>query len=500
MKASTLISILLFILLTIRAIAQGILIDHNCTDLSQIPANVIDDVQENIRFHYAHTSHGEQLLCGLDQIEISNGVYDVEIGGDIYDPLDPPFLPNVPGALCIYNGNDGYKYIVPEGYWLEPGIDYTISTLNNNPTINVSGWMWCTQLDTISEAGVQEYFDAMEAFELQFPNVTFIYFTGNAQGGGIYDPETGYNRHLRCNQIRQYCAENNKILFDFENIDCWYNGEMNYYIYNDDTIPMQHSAYNGDECGHVNGLSCIQKGNAVWWMMARLRGWQPGSRSLNIKVFLEGNYNGIGLNTAINQKGIIPLSQPFNIPPINYNGSESVMLIPGNNIVDWIYVELRDAADAQSATEATLVMQRAAFLLNDGHIVDLDGYSNIPFNNYINQELFLVIRQRSHLGIMSSNPLSESNNEYSYDFTVGLGKAYGGPNSQKQLTVGIWGMISGDGNQDGIINENDKSEMWNPDSGLEGYSPADYDLNGNVDNKDKNQAWFINFNKISYIP
>ncbi len=499
MKASTILISALFIILAVPIHGQGILIDHNCTDLSQIPGEVIDDVQENIRFHYAHTSHGEQLLCGLDQLNISNNLYSVAIGGDIYDPFDPPFLPNVSGALCIYNGNDGYKYIVPEGYWREPGIDYTISTLSSNPTINVSGWMWCTQLDTISAAGVEEYFDAMADFELQFPNVTFIYFTGNAQSGGIFDPETGLNRHQRCDQIRQYCADNNKILFDFEDIDCWYNGEMNYYVYNNDTIPMEHSAYSGDECGHVNGLSAIQKGNAVWWMMARLRGWQPGTRSLNIKAFMEGNFNGTEMNTDLNLQGFLPLNQPFNIPPLNYSGSESVAAIPGNNVVDWVLLEVRDAATVQSATANTVVIRKAAFILNDGKIVDLDGFSPVPFTGSINQGLFIVLRQRNHLGIISSLPLTESNNEYQYDFTDGSGKA-NGLNSQKQIAPGVWGMLSGDGNMDGIINNADKSAYWSPYSGAKGYRSGDFNLNGNIDNRDKNQTWISNFNKTSYIP
>jgi hypothetical protein len=496
---SKLISIF-FILVTIRAGSQGIIIDHTCTDIDQIPETVIDDIQQNIKFHYAHTSHGDQLLCGLLNIENTNPLMDVAIGGDPFDFMDPPFLPNVPGALCIYNGNDGYKYIVPEGYWLEPGVGWTQSTIINNPSINVSGWMWCEQLDTCSAEFVQEYLNAMATFEQQFPDVTFIYFTGNAQAGGIFDPQTGYDRHQRCDLIRQYCAANNKILFDFEDLDSWYNGEFSYYLHNGDTVPIQHNAYNGDECGHVNSLSTLQKGYAVWWMMARLRGWEPITQSLNIKVFLEGNYTGTDMSTDINTQGLLPLAQPFNFPPINYSGIESVITIPNANVVDWVLIEIRDAADAPMADSSSTIFTKAAFILNTGEIVNLDGNSAVSFNHIINQQLFVVVRHRNHLGIMSAQPLTSSNNVYQYDFTTGSTTAYGGMNSQNQLDTDTWGMIAGDGNQDGIINSSDKTISWSPNTGENVYKAGDFNLNGNINNQDKNLFWINNFGRTSYIP
>ena len=481
---------------TIKVTGQGIIIDHSCTDLNQIPSSVIDDVQENIRFHYTHSSYGAQIRCGLDLIENSNPIYAKVIGEAV--------LPTVPDALCIYDGqsgNGGTQYITPNGYWLgTTGIQWTQNTLNENPLLNVSNWTWCAELNTYTEAEVQEYLDQMNSFEQQFPNVTFVYSTGNAQEGGNYNPEWGYNRHLRCDQIRQYCIDNNKILFDFEDLDCWYNEEFSYYIYNGDTIPLQHNAYSGNDCGHVNYLSATQKAKAVWWMMARIRGWQPNAQFLNIKVYLQGSYTPSGMMTTLNSQGLLPLSQPFNFPPINYNGNESVSSIPNANVVDWVLIELRDAVNAQSATINTVVERKAAFILNTGQIVDLDGTSAVQFTQTINQQLFLVLRHRSHLGIMSSFPLSANNNIYQYDFTSGIGKAYGGVNSQKQLSPGIWGMIGGDGYLDGVINNTDKTLTWKPDSGEKGYNPGDFNLNGNINNQDKNLIWITNFGKTSYIP
>jgi hypothetical protein len=481
----------------IKVAGQGIIIDHTSTNMEEIPLTIIDDIQENIKWQYAHYSHGSQLLCGLQLIEDSNPTYSVAIGGG-YNGTNsiPPYLPTELGALCIYNGNCGYT-IENTNYWKPEQSNHCVeNTLNANPTINVSGWQWCEELNSYSEAQVQEYLVAMNAYELQFPNVTFVYMTSNAQATGSF----GYNRHLRCEQIRNYCIANNKVLYDFADLDSWYNGEHSTYLYNGEEIPQQHAAYNGTDCGHANDLNSINKGRAVWGLMARLRGWLPNSQSLNIKLFLQGNYTGSGMSTNLNSQGVLPLNQPFNIPPLNYNGGEAVQAIPGTSIVEWVMVELRDAATAQTATNNTIILQKAAFILSNGQVVDLDGSSNIQFNQTVNQQLYIVIRHRNHLGIMSAFPLTINSNIYQYDFTTGSEQSYGGSNSQIQLSPGVWGMIGGDGNLDGVIDNVDKTFTWTNTSGEAGYYAGDFNLNGNVNNQDKNLIWVINFGKTSYIP
>ncbi len=128
---------------------------------------------------------------------------------------------------------------------------------------------------------------------------------------------------------------------------------------------------------------------------------------VSMNVLLEGAYNAGGtpaMTTAIN--GILPLEQPYNTAPWNYNGGESVPSIPTTDIVDWVLVELRDAPDAASAIPATIISQHAAFLRNDGQIVGLDGVSELTFYSTVNQQLFGVVWHRNHLGVMSAFPLA----------------------------------------------------------------------------------------------
>ena len=173
---------------------------------------------------------------------------------------------------------------------------------------------------------------------------------------------------------------------------------------------------------------------------------------LDITVYLEGPFNGTSMTTSLNS--ILPLNQPYGVSPWNYAGTESVAAIPNANVVDWVLVELRDAADAASAISPTMMDRQAAFLLNNGRVVGLDGSSTLQFSNSLTQQLFVVIWHRNHLGMMSSDFLSESEGIYSYNFSTGATQAYGSTDAHKQIDPGVWGMIGGDGNRDGNITDN----------------------------------------------
>ncbi|MBN2172594.1 MAG: hypothetical protein JW731_00590 [Bacteroidales bacterium] len=215
---------------------------------------------------------------------------------------------------------------------------------------------------------------------------------------------------------------------------------------------------------------------------------------LDITALLEGPFNGSEMNTDLN--GMIPHQQSLGI--IGYGGPETVTAIPNGDIVDWIGLELRDAPDANSATEGTTIAGGAYFLLNDGSIVCLDGYSMPSFDITINNQLFVLIWHRNHLPVMSKYPLTESGGIYSYDFTTSAGQAYG--DNQSDLGGGYFGMIGGNANGDGEINEFDGSEKWIPEAGQSGYLQSDVNMDSQVDNNDKNDIWFKNKGKFEILP
>ncbi len=221
--------------------------------------------------------------------------------------------------------------------------------------------------------------------------------------------------------------------------------------------------------------------------------------TLDIAAMLEGPYNGATMTPFLNAGGYIPLAQPYNTAPWNYPGSENVGAMPNGNVVDWVLVELRDATSAANATGATTIARQAAFVLNNGAVVGLDGASDLLFTNGVTNQLFVVVWHRNHLGVMSANPLANIGGIYSYNFTTGAGQAYGA-DAHKLLAGGVYGMYGGDGNADKTVNNTDKSTVWTPQAGAQGYKTGDFNMNSNVNNPDKDDIWVPNNSKTSKVP
>lgn len=221
---------------------------------------------------------------------------------------------------------------------------------------------------------------------------------------------------------------------------------------------------------------------------------------VNLTAMLEGPFSSTEMTTQLNSMGYIPLVQPYSASPWNYAGTESVSSIPNSNVVDWVLLELRDAVDAASATASTAVARRAVFMLKNGNIVHTDGTSLPHFTLTPVNNLFGVIWQRNHLGIMSANPLSYAGNVYSYNFSTSASQVFGGSTGHKEIATGIWGMVSGDGNADGAISNTDKTNVWQLQAGQSGYRSGDFNMNGQVENADKNDNWRPNSGRGEQVP
>jgi hypothetical protein len=222
---------------------------------------------------------------------------------------------------------------------------------------------------------------------------------------------------------------------------------------------------------------------------------------VDLKVNLQGPFNGSTMNTNLNALPAFPVTQPYAVAPWNHPGFEAVATVPNNNIVDWVLVELRETAGAAgTATSSTTLARQAGFLLNNGKVVGLDGSSMLSFTANIQQNLFTVVWHRNHLGVISANPLGLVSGAYTYDFTTGAGQALGGSNGHRELVPGIWGMIGGDGNADKQVNNADKTDVWMPQSGNSDYLSGDFDLNGQVNNSDKVEIWRPNSGSGCQVP
>ena len=220
---------------------------------------------------------------------------------------------------------------------------------------------------------------------------------------------------------------------------------------------------------------------------------------VEIDIAIEGPFNGTDMNTDLNLNGNVPLSQPYNDHPVNFWGPESVTAIPNANIVDWVFIEFRDAVDAASATESTMIDRKAAFLLNDGSIVGLDGISNLFFTGTVANNLFVVVLHRNHVDILSASPLTEVSGLYSYDFKTAASQAFG-TSAQTNLGGGTFGMYGGDANGDGDV-DGDDFILWQRDVGFgPAYDMIDLNMDNQIDNQDKNDVWLDNNGTSSQVP
>jgi hypothetical protein len=218
--------------------------------------------------------------------------------------------------------------------------------------------------------------------------------------------------------------------------------------------------------------------------------------NLDITLFLEGPYNGSSMSTGLYP--FIPLDQPFNTDPWNYDGGECVDSVP-YDIVDWVLVELRDTLDVQSADESTVIQRKACFLNSMGQVVNLDGSPLVRFTTKIKDSLFVVVRHRNHLPVISAVPLIKSQGTYTYSF-ASTGSAYGGLAALKNTGNGVSVMIAGDVNGDGNIDHLDKIDGWFIEAGKSGYLSSDLNMNGQVDNTDKIEFWIENQGCVSQLP
>ncbi len=90
------------------SVVSALVIDHTNTDISRIPDYWLTQAKA-LTLHYAHTSHGSQIISGAEKLEQLDPKYNIAIytGGAVG-------LPGDTSALRIYDGN--WNYITPELY------------------------------------------------------------------------------------------------------------------------------------------------------------------------------------------------------------------------------------------------------------------------------------------------------------------------------------------------------------------------------------------------
>jgi len=266
------------------AFGAAVIINHTNADISLIPQSAIEQAKTALHIAYGHTSHGSQLVTGMTGlVGFMNGLgYPADLyahnnggTGGALDLRDTPFS----GASDLGNPD--------RTAWAAATRTY----LNAHPDINVIIWSWCGQVSSATETNINTYLDLMNGLEQDYPAVTFVYMTGHLDGSGA----TG-NLNLRNQQIRDYCNANDKILYDFADIESYDpDGQINYMellandacSYDSDGNGSRDSNWAADwqnthtvnvdwyscSSAHSEALNANRKAYAAWWLWATLAGW-----------------------------------------------------------------------------------------------------------------------------------------------------------------------------------------------------------------------------------
>jgi len=208
---------------------------------------------------------------------------------------------------------------------------------------------------------------------------------------------------------------------------------------------------------------------------------------VKVKVFLQA------MTQAWCFAEYIPLDSKvaYNESTFGYT-AKTVSAIPNTNIVDWVLIELRTGTSATTKVET-----QAAFLLDNGTIVDVDGSSDLAFYTATAGDYYIVVWHRNHLAIMSAGAVALSNSSSLYDFTSAQTQA-SGTNSMAALG-GSFGLIMGDVNADTKVNGADVAFILSPAYfNQSGYYNADVNFSGAVSAADVT-AMLANLNKTSVV-
>jgi hypothetical protein len=269
-----------------------LVVDHTCTDITRIPAAAINQAKADLHIAYGRTSHGRQISHGMvDLVAFANG------GGlGLSHPVDF-FAWSHDGSGTTLHFDDGAMF-GDVGYYPD-WVNNTVSYLGppdpgtgrgtNQPLINVVMWAWCDQVARKYQDGTlySEYLTPMSQLEADYPGITFVYMTGPM------DHDWDEKIKLGNQVIRDFCIANNKVLFDFGDIEC-YDPDGAYYEYPDDTCDYFESS-DGSLMGnwgvewqvahevgvdwfvtdapHSESVNGNRKAYAAWWLYAELAGW-----------------------------------------------------------------------------------------------------------------------------------------------------------------------------------------------------------------------------------
>jgi hypothetical protein len=220
---------------------------------------------------------------------------------------------------------------------------------------------------------------------------------------------------------------------------------------------------------------------------------------IQASVFLQGpRLNSVDdglMDDDLRTGNLIPKISPYDAADIISNsnvfnnGGISGTGLDSENIVDWVWIEIRSGSDNTLVVDGT-----SALVQRNGEVVDLDGTSDVILRG-LTGTYYVTVKHRNHLGVITQTTRSLSVTPTSVDFT-NSGTSTFGSNAQVQLSNGDMALWAGNVNSDTVVQYSGTtpdapsvlSEVLNnpgnflnfPTYVVNGYNVHDINMDGNT--------------------
>jgi uncharacterized protein YjdB len=285
-------TLLILFLFRISLVQYGqIVADHTVVDkYDDIPQYYIDQVKKMLLV-VAGESHALGYMRGMTGLESLNPVYNVSYTAtpEAYTTQHLRIskttwgdVNNETGWLNGYGEEDWYKTALAVSR-TKAGISYYAS---QGIPVSAFGFGWCYDG---AERDMGPYLDATQQYidycAANAINTKVFFTTGPAERLNA-EGETGYYKYLAHEAIRSYVRSNTtRILFDYADILCYDDDGSGppTATWNGHTFPVITSANSIPEGpGHISPAGELRIAKAMWWMLARMAGWDGGTSNVPV--------------------------------------------------------------------------------------------------------------------------------------------------------------------------------------------------------------------------
>jgi uncharacterized protein (TIGR02145 family) len=324
---------------------EQIIADHSIVDrFDDIPQYYIDEVKKMF-VSIPGQSHSEAYKTGTLLLEQSYPTYAVSV---VWTGTPEPYTTsNLRLSGATWGDRDqatGWLYDTypwdlgggePYAWTYDPttvtrveaGLSYAHA---NGLTISAFGYGYCYN-DGYYLSNVTAFQRLMDYCSTNSLPTKIFFTTGPVDSYMADATEAAYNSSQRWVYIRNHvAADETRILLDYADILSYNDaGVQQTQIWNGNTFPVIHpdnmlGGSGGWATGHIGGNGDLRLGKALWWMLARIAGWDGVSTGQTTINDIDGNdYNivTVGLQTWI----------ATNLVTTKFNNGSSISNVTSNS-------------------------------------------------------------------------------------------------------------------------------------------------------------------------